>query len=473
MITLFLIPIIGCIVLLLHRKHIRELALITSILTLLVSLIMYINLESSITGFSYLWEFKWSNNSTLLFGIDHISMLYILLTAILIPICILIGWEVKRVQEMEYYISLLVIETMLIGVFTILDILGFYILFESILIPVFYIIGVWGSRKQKITAAMYFFFYTLIGSVLMLVSIIYIYSITGTTDYIVLSTQELGISVEKVLFLGFMASLMVKIPMYPFHVWLPLAHVEAPIAGSVLLAGVLIKLGSYGMLRYVLVLMPTAVEYYSPLIYTLSILGVIYASLTTLRQTDLKRIVAYSSVAHMGIVTLGIFSPNISGQIGAIYIQLAHGIVSSGLFLAVAIVYDRFHTRTIRYYSGITTTMPIFSTVFFILTLSNIAVPGTSNFIGEIITLRGVFDSSIWAAVLATSGMILGGAYGIYMYNRVSFGVVSPYILEAPRDMDRRESLVIIPLAVLSIILGIWPNAIVNDLYLNIVNILY
>jgi len=231
--------------------------------------------------------------------------------------------------------------------------------------------------------------------------------------------------------------------------------VEAPIAGSVLLAGILIKLGSYGMLRYVQVLMPTASEYYSPLIYTLSLLGVVYASLTTLRQTDLKRIVAYSSVAHMGIVTLGIFTPTTAGQEGAIFIQLAHGVVSSGLFIAVAIVYDRYHTRTIRYYSGVATTMPVFSILFFILTMSNIAVPGTSNFIGEILTLRGVMDTSKAVAVISTLGMILGGAYGIYMFNRVVFGAVTPYLEEAPRDTTRREFVVLAPLAIISIILGV------------------
>ncbi len=230
---------------------------------------------------------------------------------------------------------------------------------------------------------------------------------------------------------------------------------EAPIAGSVLLAGILIKLGSYGMLRYVKVLMPTASEYYSPLVYTLSLLGVVYASLTTLRQTDLKRIVAYSSVAHMGIVTLGIFTPTTAGQEGAIYIQLAHGAVSSGLFIAVAIVYDRYHTRTIRYYSGVATTMPVFSILFFILTMSNIAVPGTSNFVGEIMTLRGVMDTSKAVAVISTLGMILGGAYGIYMFNRVTYGAVTPYLEEAPRDTNRREFIVLAPLTILSIILGV------------------
>ena len=304
----------------------------------------------------------------------------------------------------------------------------------------------------------------------MLVSIIYIYTISGTTDYIMLTTMELSAPVEKILFLGFMASLAVKVPMYPFHVWLPLAHVEAPIAGSVLLAGILIKLGSYGMMRYVQVIMPTATEYYSPVIYTLSIVGIIYASLTTLRQTDMKRIVAYSSVAHMGIVTLGIFTPTTSGQEGAIYIQLAHGVVSSGLFLAVAVIYDRYHTRTIRYYSGIATTMPVFSIIFFILMMSNIAVPGTSNFVGEIITLRGVMDTSKAVAVMSTLGMILGGAYGVYMYNRIVFGVVTPYVEESGRDTTRREFVVLAPLAVISIILGVWPSEILATIHGSVLN---
>ena len=471
--NIILIPLIGTAIMVMlpttARKRVREVALVLSILTLVEAIRLYIIMDKSTAGFQHLLEIKWTTQS-ILFGMDSVTMVFVLLTAILIPICILIGWDTPRVQETEYYVSLLVVEILLIGVFSVLDILGFYTFYEGVLIPVFYLIGVWGIRKQKITAAMYFFFYTLIGSVLMLISIIYIYTITGTTDYQTITTMELGVEVEKILFLGFMASLAVKIPMYPFHVWLPLAHVEAPIAGSVLLAGVLIKLGSYGMLRYVKVLMPTASEYYSPLVYTLSLLGVIYASLTTLRQTDLKRIVAYSSVAHMGIVTLGIFTPTTAGQEGSIYIQLAHGVVSTGLFIAVAIVYDRYHTRTIRYYSGVATTMPVFSLLFFILTMSNIAVPGTSNFIGEIVTLRGVMETSKSVAILSTIGMILGGAYGIYMFNRVVFGAVTPYIEEAPRDVNRREFNVLAPLAVLSIILGIWPSEILEAIHGSVIS---
>jgi len=469
---LIILPLIGIssIFLAENKKDIKYISLAISLLLFIESTRLYVILDKSYSSCQQVLAIFWGEGTIILFGLDSISIVFILLTTLLIPFCILMGYNIEKVLEKEFYISLLLIELILIFVFTVLDLLGFYIFYEAVLIPVFYLIGVWGSRKQKITASMYFFFYTLIGSVLMLISIIYIYSLLGTTNYLLLGSISLGWDLEKILFLGFMSSLVVKIPMYPFHVWLPLAHVEAPISGSVLLAGILIKLGAYGMIRFVLTLMPNASEFYSPIIYVLSFLGILYASLTTLRQTDLKRIVAYSSVAHMGVVTLGVFTPTSFGQEGAILIQLAHGLVSSGLFICVAILYDRYYTRVIRYYSGIAITMPLFSLWFFILTMSNIAVPGTSNFVGEILTLRGIIEISKGIAVLSCIGMILGGAYGIYMFNRVVFGSFSTYILNAPRDVDRLESFVLSFLALSSLTLGIWPSEIIQTIHIVFVN---
>ena len=466
---LLITPLIGIILLILlpHKRYLYLVSLITSVIIFLQSIKLYIILDKATSSFQHLLVIPFSNINMLL-GVDVISMVFIVLSTFLIMVCILISYDSHKIQELEYYVSLLFINLFLILVFTVLDILGFYIFYEAVLIPVFYLIGVWGVRKQKISAAMYFFFYTLLGSVLMLISIIYIFALTGTTDYLLLTTFYISDELQKILFIGFMASLAVKIPLYPFHVWLPLAHVEAPIVGSVLLAGILIKLGSYGMLRFILPLMPYATQYFSPFVFLLSILGVVYGSLITLRQTDLKRIVAYSSVAHMGVVTLGIFSGSSEGLEGAMFTQLDHGVVSSGLFIIVGIIYERFHTRIIRYYSGVATTMPVFTLCFFILTLSNMGVPGTSNFIGEILTLKGVMDTSKCTSVLACLGMILGAAYGLYMFNRVVFGSVSTYVSLAPRDATRRETYIIGILTLLSILLGCFPYSAISIMHVTI-----
>ena len=380
----------------------------------------------------------------------------------------MVSWDSIKMLTRQYLISLIAIEALLIGVFTVMDVLGFYVLYEGVLIPMFYIIGVWGAREQKITAAYYFFFYTLLGSVLMLISIMYIYTISGTTDYTTLMGYELSASVQKVVFLGFLASLAVKIPSFPFHIWLPLAHVEAPVAGSVLLAGVLIKLGSYGLIRFGLGLTPLACEYYAPLVYTLSIIGIIYASLTTIRQTDLKRIIAYSSVGHMGVVTIGIFTQNVEGIEGSIFLQIAHGIVSSALFIVVTLLYERYHTRIVKYYRGVTITMPIYSTLFLIFTMSNIGVPGTSNYIGEIMALAGAMEENWVVAFLASIGMVLSASYGLFLYNRVCFGGLSSYMVTAPRDVTRREMYVLAPLAMLTIVLGVWPSELIDTMHASV-----
>jgi NADH-quinone oxidoreductase subunit M len=471
-----IIPLIGILGVLLLKNKEREIALLATVLTFLESIRVWISLEMGTADFQHLIELNWidSLNLKIQFGIDGISIMFVLLTTLLLPICILASWNSISYMRKEFFISLLSIEILLIGVFTVLDLLGFYILFEGVLIPMFLIIGVWGAREQKITAAYYFFFYTLIGSVLMLLSIFYIYYITGTTDYQTLLGYKFDPSIQNILFLGFFASLAVKIPKFPFHIWLPQAHVEAPLAGSIILAGVLIKLGSYGFIRFTLPLFPDACVYFTPLVFTLGTLAVIYASLTTLRQTDLKRIIAYSSVSHMGVVSLAIFTLSLIGLEGSIFLQISHGLVSSALFIIVTILYDRHHTRLVKYYRGIAVTMPLFATIFLFFTLANIAVPLSCNFIGEFLSLLATFNSNAFIGILASSGMVLSACYALFLYNRVCFGSMSLYLKDSPenRDISRREFFVLLPLVFLTAFLGVYPNIVLDPLHPCILNIL-
>jgi len=468
-----LIPLIGILTILLTKKGAKDIALWTSILTLIESIRVWISLEMGTYEFQQITNLNLVNIN-MQFGIDGISIMFILLTTLLIPICILASWDYIKFMQKEFYISLLSILILLVGVFTVLDLLGFYILFEGVLIPMFLIIGVWGAREQKITASYYFFFYTLIGSVLMLLSIFYIYYITGTTDYQTLLGLNLDSSIQNILFLGFFASLAVKIPKFPFHIWLPQAHVEAPLAGSILLAGVLIKLGSYGLIRFTLPLFPDACVYFTPLVFTLGTLAIIYASLTTLRQTDLKRIIAYSSVSHMGVVSLAIFTLSVIGLEGSIFLQISHGLVSSALFIVVTILYDRHHTRLVKYYRGVAITMPLFAIIFLFFTLANIAVPLSCNFIGEFLSLLATFNSNAFIGILASSGMVLSACYALFLYNRVCFGSMSSFIKDssANRDLSRREFFILLPLAFLTLFLGVYPNIVLDPLHPCVLNIL-
>lgn len=452
---------------------IKQVALITSLSTFILSLYLWITFDNTTSKYQFVYETKWLANFNINFslGIDGISLFLVILTTFLIPLCILASWESIKNNIKEYMICFLLLDGLLILVFCVLDLVLFYIFFESVLIPMFIVIGVWGSRERKIRAAYMLFLYTFLGSLLMLAAIIVIYFEIGTTDLQVLLTSDFSEERQLFLWLAFFIAFAVKIPMLPFHIWLPEAHVEAPTAGSVLLAGVLLKLGGYGMLRFCIPMFPDASVYYTPLVYTMSIMAIIYTSLTTLRQVDLKRIIAYSSVAHMNFVTLGIFTLNMQGLEGSILLMLSHGIVSSALFLCVGVIYDRHKTRLLKYYSGLVQMMPIFSVLFMLFILANISIPGTSSFIGEFLVLIGTYNSNTSVAFLATTGIILGAAYSLWLYNRVIFGNLRVDFISSFYDVTRREFYIFIPLVLLVFIIGVYPDIFLNPMHTSIANL--
>lgn len=475
---LLLSPLVGAIILFMipsiKTDVIKKVALSTSLFTFVISLFVWLQFDNSTPKFQFVETVPWiySSNIDISLGVDGISLFFIILTTFLIPLCILTGWESIKLHVKEYMIAFLVLEFILILVFSVLDLILFYIFFEAVLIPMFILIGVWGSRERKIYAAYLLFLYTLLGSLLMLVAILMIYFQTGTTDIEILMTTQFSDERQMLLWLAFFASFAVKIPMVPFHIWLPEAHVEAPTAGSVLLAGILLKLGGYGFLRFSIPMFPEASEYYTPLVYTMSIIAIVYTSLTTLRQTDLKRIIAYSSVAHMNFVTLGIFSNNIQGIEGSIILMLSHGIVSSALFLCIGVLYDRHKTRLLKYYSGVTQVMPIFATIFLLFTMGNISLPGTSSFVGEFLVLIGAFQSSTVVAFLATTGIILGAGYSLWLYNRVAFGNLKTDFIKEFSDVNRREFAIFVPLIILTLLMGIYPEIFLEPIHASVANLL-
>ncbi len=477
LLSLLLMPLIGCGIIFFIPKEntlsIKQIGLNISLLTFVLSLYLWINFDNSTANFQFVTKINWIPYSNLSFslGIDGISLFFVILTTFLIPICLLTSWNSVKIYIKEYIIAFLVIETLLISVFIVLDLLLFYIFFESILIPMFLVIGIWGARERKIHAAYQFFIYTLLGSVLMLLGIMIIYFQVGTTDVQILLTSTFSEEKQKLLWLAFFASFAVKVPMVPVHIWLPEAHVEAPTAGSVLLAGILLKLGTYGFLRFSIPMFPDATIYFTPLIYTMSVIAIIYTSLTTLRQIDLKKIIAYASVGHMNFVTLGMFSLNVQGIEGSILVMLSHGIVSSALFLCIGVLYDRHKTRIVKYYRGMTTTMPIFATIFLLFTLANISVPGTSSFIGEFLILVGTFQSNTLITVLASTGIVLGAAYSIWLYNRVAFGALTNYIV-AFNDVNKREMMIFVPFIILTLVMGIYPNIFIDTMHMSVSNLL-
>lgn len=466
------------------KTLIKSIALATSGTVFLFSLSLWVNFNQSLSKFQFVesinYWFPWDSSSStyILLGVDGISLFFILLTTLLIFICLLSSWDNIHTYLKEYLLAFLVLESLLLGVFTILDLLVFYILFEATLIPMFIMILIWGSRERKIRAATMLFLYTLFGSVFMLAGILYIYWVVGSTDYqIIVASAQFTSFEQRLLWLSFFLSFATKVPMLPVHIWLPEAHVEAPTAGSVILAGILLKLGSYGFLRFSLPLFPEANFYFTPLVYTIAILGVIYTSLTAIRQTDFKRIIAYTSVAHMNIVMIGIYSFNVIGLGGSILQSVSHGFVSSALFLVIGVVYDRFHTRLIKYYSGLAHIMPLYAIIFLFFTMANIALPGTSSFVGEFLILVGSFKENTTVTFLGATGMILGGAYSLWLYNRVIYGNLKKdeghLHLKYSYDINRREFYVFLPLILGTLLMGIYPKVFLDPLDASLLNLVF
>ncbi len=454
--------------------RIKQIGLFNSFILLICSSFLWINFD--INNFGYQYEEKIILSEKLNFiyhiGIDGISLFFIILTILLLPICLLCSWTTINYRVKEFYLLLYIITLLLINVFCVLDLLLFYIFFESVLIPMFLIIGIWGSRDRKIHAAYQFFVYTLLGSVIMLLGILYIYINVGSLNIYEITNYNYTVNEGRLLWIAFFASFAVKVPMIPVHIWLPEAHVEAPTAGSVLLAGILLKMGTYGLLRFSLPMFVEATYYFQPFIFLISIISIIYGACTTIRQTDLKKVIAYSSVVHMNYVMLGILSCNIYGLEGSIFLMISHGLVSSALFLCVGLIYERYHTRIILYYGGLVYTMPIFSVLFFLLTLANVSLPGTSSFIGEFLILISVYSQNSIVLISAFIGIILGAVYAIWFCNKLIFGVGDEKFLKTYIDLNSREILIILVCLLLSIIFGLFPNLILENLHSSVLLIL-
>ena len=435
----------------------KGIALATTLATLALSVLLVARFDPNQPGFQFLEDANWFAGLHYRMGVDGISVLFVLLTAFLMPLCIVASWRSIENRMLEYLVCFLVLETLMIGVFCALDIVAFYLFFEGGLIPMFLIIGVWGG-KRRVYAAYKFFLYTLLGSVLMLAAILYMWGAAGTTSIPALMTHKFPMAVQIPLWLAFFASFAVKMPMWPVHTWLPDAHVEAPTAGSVILAGILLKMGGYGFLRFSLPMFPQASHYFTPLVFALSVIAIVYTSLVAFRQTDMKKLIAYSSVAHMGFVTMGIFSGNAQGVQGAIFQMLSHGVISGALFLCVGVVYDRMHTREIAFYGGLVNRMPHYAAVFMLFTLGNVGLPGTSGFVGEILTMTGVYGASTWTALIATSGVILSAVYALTLYRNVVFGEIGNPQLMAITDLNWREMVIFAPLMAATLALGVYPK---------------
>ena len=473
------LPLVGAFFILLIRgdnevvaRNARMTALWTSSITFFLSLLLWTGFDRKSAAFQFVEKNPWIESFDISYhmGVDGISVLFVLLSTLLTPICVLASWDAIKVRVREYMIAFLVLETLMVGMFCALDFVLFYIFFEGVLIPMFLIIGVWGGQR-RVYAAFKFFLYTLTGSVLMLLAILAIYLQAGTTDVPTLLKYALPGDIQYWLWLAFFASFAVKVPMWPVHTWLPDAHVEAPTAGSVILAGVLLKMGAYGFLRFSVPMLPIATDFFTPMVFSLSIIAVIYTSLVALVQLDMKKLIAYSSVAHMGFVTLGIFTLNQHGVTGAIFQMLSHGIVSAALFLCVGVIYDRMHTREILRYGGLAERMPVYAFFFMIFMLASVGLPGTSGFVGEILILVGLFQVSTWAATLAATGVILGAAYMLWLYRRVIFGKLTKDDLKSIMDMNRREVAVFTPLLVLTILMGVYPGPFLEIIEVSVANL--
>ena len=461
-------PLFGAVVILVLRALARKddtdaiarnakwISLWTTLITLALSVILILQFNRANPGYQFEEKANWFGPISYHMGVDGISILFVLLTAFLMPLCIAASWDSIKTRVTEYMIAFLLLETLVIGVFTSLDLFLFYIFFEGGLVPMFLIIGIWGG-KNRTYAAYKFFLYTLLGSVLMLAAMLYMVNVAGTADIPELSKFAFAREAQPWLWFAFFASFAVKMPMWPVHTWLPDAHVEAPTAGSVMLAGILLKLGGYGFIRFNLPMFPYASEMFAPLVMGLSVIAVVVTSLIAFRQTDIKKLIAYSSVAHMGFVTMGIFAGNALGIQGAVFQMISHGVISGALFLCVGVVYDRWHTREIAFYGGVTKLMPHYAFVFLLFTMANVGLPGTSGFIGEITTMTGAYKWGTWVAFVSASGVIFSAVYALNLFKRVMYGEVTNEELKKYPDLSAREIAIFVPLIAGTILLGFYP----------------
>ncbi|TAL04856.1 MAG: NADH-quinone oxidoreductase subunit M [Rhodospirillaceae bacterium] len=473
------LPLVGAAIILSVRgeeetvaRQARYIALWTTLLTFVLSVFIWVGFDSSTAAFQFEERLEWlpQYKITYRMGVDGISMLFVILSTFLMPLCILASWEAVHKMVREYMIAFLVLETMMVGMFCAMDMVLFYVFFEGVLIPMFIIIGVWGGGR-RVYSAFKFFLYTLTGSVLLLIAMLAMYFYAGTTDIPTLTATHFPVQMQYWLWFGLFASFAVKVPMWPVHTWLPDAHVDAPTAGSVILAGVLLKMGGYGFLRFSLPMLPEASVAFTPFIYTLSVIAIIYTSLVALVQQDMKKLIAYSSVAHMGFVTIGVFAGTQQAVQGAIFQMLSHGVVSGALFLAVGVVYDRLHTREIDRYGGLVNNMPMYAVVVMIFTLAAVGLPGTAGFVGEFLVLTGSFQANSWVALLAATGVILGAAYMLYLYRRVIFGELTKADVKAMLDLDRREIIIFAPVVAVVLWMGIYPTPFLDVTNVAVTNI--
>ena len=477
--AIIFIPLTGALFIFITRgakknveKNSKYVAIFSSLTNFLLSLFLWYSFDTSTSGFQFVEERNWIDGViSFQIGIDGISILFILLTTFIAPVCIFSGIHSIKFKIKEFLIAILVMETLMLGVFCSLDLVLFYLFFEGGLIPMFLIIGIWGGPK-RVYSAFKFFLFTLLGSILMLIAIISIYWIAGTTDVIKLLDTRIAHEYQYLLWLAFFSSFAVKLPMWPVHTWLPDAHVEAPTAGSVILAAILLKMAGYGFMRFSLGLFPVASDYFTPLIFTLSIIAIIYTSLVALMQDDMKKLIAYSSVAHMGFVTIGIFSLTKQGLEGSIIQMMSHGLISAALFLCVGVVYDRYHSRMISSYGGLVNIMPKYALVFMIFTLAALGLPGTSGFVGEFLVLVGVFQINIMVAVLASLGVILAAAYMLWLYRRVIFGRVISSEIKEMTDLSKTEIYIFASLVFLTLFFGIYPEPLFNTIDISVNNLI-
>jgi NADH-quinone oxidoreductase subunit M len=467
--VILVLPLVGALFIMLVRgdgaaesRNARWVALYTTLITFAVSLVLVWRFDSTSPEFQFIEKHDWLGGAiSYHMGVDGISLPFVILTTALMPLCIIASWSAIQHRVREYMIAFLVLETTMIGTFCALDLVVFYLFFEGGLIPMFLIIGVWGGAR-RVYASFKFFLYTLLGSVLMLLAIMAMYWDAGTTDIPTLMKHGFPVGLQHWAWLAFFASFAVKMPMWPVHTWLPDAHVEAPTAGSVILAAILLKMGGYGFLRFSLPMFPLASQEFAPLIFALSVVAIIYTSLVALVQEDMKKLIAYSSVAHMGFVTMGIFAATTQGVAGGVFQMVSHGIVSGALFLSVGVVYDRIHTREIAAYGGLVNRMPLYAVAFMVFTLANVGMPGTSGFVGEFLSLIGTFKVNILVATLATIGVILSAAYALWLYRKVIFGTLDKPKLQGIKDLDYREIITLGPLAVLTILFGVYPKPVLD-----------